>query len=159
MLVNWPWDPPLHHGSYDKEKHIPHLLPYLHTFCLGPADIDRGWMLSAVRVVQKWAKTAFLHLLQVVYCTLAGIHALRADDLLMIETLHCLKGAPAWLMALPEFLGKLKKDPALLIYSVLVFSHISGVLKLHFSFFLFVSLRKTNRLWLSMLSLWERLSL
>ena len=49
--------------------------------------------------------------------------------------------------------GQAEKDLALLIYPVLVLSCISGVLKLHFSLFLFVSCRKMNWLWLSMLSL------
>ena len=46
-----------------------------------------------------------------------------------------------------------EKDPALLIYPVLVLSRISGVLELHFLLFLFVSHQKMNWLWLSMLSL------
>ena len=49
--------------------------------------------------------------------------------------------------------GQAEKDPTLLIYPVLVLSRISGVLKLHFSLFLFVSHRKMNWLWLSMLNL------
>ena len=49
--------------------------------------------------------------------------------------------------------GQAEKDPTLLIYPVLVLSHISGVLELHFLLFLLVPHWKMNRLWLSMLSL------
>ena len=48
--------------------------------------------------------------------------------------------------------GQAEKDPTLFKYPVLVLSHISGVLELHFSLFLLVLHRKMNQLWLSMLS-------
>ena len=92
----------------------------------------------------------FLHLVQ----TCTGIQALKIDDWSDIDAeLTSPERCTSMTAGTSRNSGQAEKDSALLIYPVLVLSHISGVLKLHFLLFLFVSLRKTNRHWLSMLSL------
>ena len=69
----------------------------------------------------EWAKMTFLHLVQVClelvntsivnWWDTSIANWWLMTDLLMMVTLHSLKGAPAWLLALPEMLGKLKRIP------------------------------------------------
>ena len=98
----------------------------------------------------------FLHLVQIYL----EIQVLRIDDCSCEDDdLKSPERHTSMNAGTSQNFGQVEKDPALLIYPVLVLSHISGVLKPHFLLFLYVSCWKMNRLWLSMLSLWEWLSL
>ena len=82
------------------------------------------------------------------------IQALRIDDGSCVDdNLKLPERHTSMTAGTSQNFGQAEKDPALLIYPVLVLSHISGVLKSHFSLFLFVSHQKMNQLWLSMLGL------
>ena len=86
--------------------------------------------------------------------SIPGIQALKIDDCSCVDdNLKTPERHTSMTGGTSRNSGQAEKDPAHLIYPVLVVSRISGVLKSHFSFFLFVSHQKTNRLWLSMLSL------